>query len=60
MTKMLEPVVNRCQVPEEVIQEIVDDGYTYLEEQAEAIREERSQAQMAGRLQASFGQLDTD
>ncbi len=58
--QVLEPVVNRCQVPEEVIQEIVDDGYTYLEEQAEAIREERSQAQMAGRLQASFGQPDTD
>ena len=58
--KILEPVVNRCQVPEGVIQEIVDDGYAYLEEQAEAIREERSQAQIAGRLQASFGQPDTD
>ena len=53
---ILEPVVNRFEVPEEVIQEIVEDGYACLEERAESAREERVQAQIARRLRTSFGE----
>lgn len=45
--RILEPVVNRCQVPEELIQEIVEDGYACLEAWAEAAQEERLQANIA-------------
>ncbi len=45
--RILEPVVNRCQVPEELLQEIVEDGYAGLEAWAESAREERFQASIA-------------
>ncbi len=54
--KILEPVVNRFEVPEEVIQGVVEDGYACLEERAESAREERIQAQIARRVRTSFGE----
>ena len=50
--QILEPVVNRCQAPEELLQAIIEDGYAYAEERAESEREERSQAEIARRLRA--------
>ena len=58
--QILEPLVNRSQLPEELLREIVEEGYAYLEEQAEAVREERSQSQIARRLRASFSGPETD
>ncbi len=58
--RLLEPVVNRCQVPEGLLQNIIEDGYAYLEARAEFVREERFQAQVAKRLRTSFVRRDTD
>ena len=50
--QILEPVLDRCQAPEELLQAIIEDGYAYAEERAESEREERSQAEIARRLRA--------
>ena len=50
--QILEPVVNRRQAPDDLLQAIIEDGYAYSEERAELDREERAQAQIARRLRA--------
>ena len=52
---ILEPVVDRFEVPGELIQEIVEAGYACLEERAESARKERMEAQIAQRVRTSFG-----
>ena len=49
---ILEPVVNRCEVDEAVIGQIVDSGYGFLEERAEHARELESRQGIIGRVWA--------
>lgn len=52
---ILEPVVNRLEVPEEMIQEIIEGGHACLEERAESARKERIEAQIAQRVRTYLG-----
>ena len=49
---ILEPVVNRCEVDETLIGQIVESGYGFLEEREERARELESQQQIIGRVWA--------
>jgi len=49
---ILEPVVNRCEVDEAAIGQIVESGYGFLEERSERARELESQQEIIGRVWA--------
>ena len=50
--EILEPVVNHCQVDESLIGWIIESGYAFLEEREDAVREQRSHAEILERLKA--------
>ena len=50
--EILEPVVNHCQVEESIIGRIIENGYAYLEEREDAVREQRSRTDIIERLRA--------